>query len=129
MSLSHPHTITRKKSTTSSRAGPGSGLSSPITRLKEKTEYPQMIVCARYDVLRALAHASGVEQVTLWALPQKKYQVSFRIKNQEFEWYLSTARDKTKPRAFVNLGAAAHIAHGIAPAATMVVNMTKVPSK
>ncbi len=88
-----------------------------------------MIVCARYDVLRALAHASGVEQVTLWALPQKKYQVSFRIKNQEFEWYLSTARDKTKPRAFVNLGAAAHIAHGIAPAATMVVNMTKVPSK
>ncbi|HMS83459.1 MAG TPA: hypothetical protein PKD12_07395 [Nitrospira sp.] len=129
MSLPPPHAITRKKSTTSSRVGPGSGRSSPLSHLKEQTESPQMIVCARYDVLRALAHASGVEQVTLWALPQKKYQVSFRIKNQEFEWYLSTARDKTKPRAFVNLGAAAHIAHGIAPAATMVVNMTKVPSK
>lgn len=88
-----------------------------------------MIVCARYDVLRALAEASGVEQVTLWALPNKTYQVSFRIKNQEHEWYLSTARNKTKPRAFVNLGAAAHIAYGIAQAATMVVNMTNVSSK
>lgn len=88
-----------------------------------------MIVCARYDVLRALAEASGVEQVTLWALPNKTYQVSFRIKNQEHEWYLSTARNKTKPRAFVNLGAAAHIAYGIAQAATMVVNMTKVSPK
>jgi len=88
-----------------------------------------MIVCARYDVLRALAEASGVEQVTLWAIPQKKYQVSFRIKNQEYEWYLSTARNKTQPRAFVNLGAAVYIAYGIAPASTMVVNMTKVSPK
>ncbi|TKB88125.1 MAG: hypothetical protein E8D43_00390, partial [Nitrospira sp.] len=50
---------------------------------------PPMLVCARYDVLRAVAEASGVEQITLWALPHKKYQVSFRIKNQPQEWYLA----------------------------------------
>lgn len=58
-----------------------------------------MLVCARYDVLRAVAEASGVEQITLWALPKKRYQVSFRIKNQEQEWYLATLRNKSKPRA------------------------------
>ncbi len=88
-----------------------------------------MTVCARYDVLRALAHASGVEQITLWAIPNKKYQVSFRIKNQEHEWYLSTLRNKSKPRAFVNLGAAAHIAYGIAQAPIMIVNMSKALQK
>lgn len=30
----------------------------------------QMIVCARYDVLRALADAP-VEQIILWAIPNK----------------------------------------------------------
>ncbi len=83
-----------------------------------------MTVCARYDVLRALAHASGVEQITLWAIPNKKYQVSFRIKNHAQEWYLATLRNKTKPRAFVNLGAAAHIAYGLAHAPLMTVNMS-----
>ncbi len=129
MSLSHPHTITRKKSTTSSRAGQGNDMSRPTSRFKEQTESPQMIVCARYDVLRALAHASGVEQITLWAIPNKKYQVSFRIRNQEHEWYLSTLRNKSKPRAFVNLGAAAHIAYGIAHAPIMIVNMSKALQK
>lgn len=129
MSLSHAHSITRKKSPTSSRAGQASGLSGSISRLKEETEYPRMIVCARYDVLRALAQASGVEQVTLWAVPNKKYQVSFRIKNQEHEWYLSTLRNKSAPRAFVNLGAAAHIAYGIAHAPIMIVNMSKALQK
>ena len=41
------------------------------------SDHPEMTVCARYDVLRALAHASGVEQITLIALPNKRYQVSF----------------------------------------------------
>ncbi|HMS86316.1 MAG TPA: hypothetical protein PKD12_21965 [Nitrospira sp.] len=90
---------------------------------------PPMTVCVRYDVLRALAHASGVEQITLWALPNKRYQVSFRIKNQEHEWYLSTLRNKSTPRAFVNLGAAAHIAYGLAHAPTMIVNMSKARPK
>ena len=90
---------------------------------------PQMIVCARYDVLRALAEASGVEQITLWAIPNKKYQVSFRIRNQAQEWYLATLRNKSKPRAFVNLGAAAHIAYGIAHAPIMIVNMSKARQK
>ena len=94
-----------------------------------KSDDPQMIVCARYDVLRALAEASGVEQITLWAIPNKKYQVSFRIKNQEHEWYLSTLRNKSKPRAFVNLGAAAHIAYGLAHAPIMIVNMSKALQK
>jgi len=89
----------------------------------------QMAVCARYDVLRALAHASGVEQITLWALPNKRYQVSFRIKNQAQEWYLATLRNKSTPRAFVNLGAAAHIAYGLAHAPIMVVNMSKARPK
>ena len=129
MSLSHPQPITRKKSTPSSPSGQGSKLSSPIRHLKDKTESPQMTVCARYDVLRALAHASGVEQITLWAIPNRKYQVSFRIKNQEHEWYLSTLRNKSKPRAFVNLGAAAHIAYGIAQAPIMIVNMSKALQK
>ena len=75
---------------------------------------PPRIVCARYDVLRAVAEASGVEQITLWAIPNKRYQVSFRIKNQPQEWYLATLRNKSTPRALVNLGAAAHIAHGLA---------------
>lgn len=70
----------------------------------------QRDVCARYDVLRALADVSGVEHITVWAIPNKKYQVSFRIKNQAHEWYLSTLRNKSTPRAFVNLGVAAHIA-------------------
>ncbi|HMS85334.1 MAG TPA: hypothetical protein PKD12_16955 [Nitrospira sp.] len=104
-------------------------MSRPTSRFKEQTESPQMIVCARYDVLRALAHASGVEQITLWAIPNKKYQVSFRIRNQEHEWYLSTLRNKSKPRAFVNLGAAAHIAYGIAHAPIMIVNMSKALQK
>ncbi|MBS0167545.1 MAG: hypothetical protein AB7P24_17245 [Nitrospira sp.] len=104
-------------------------MSSPVRHLKEQTESPPMTVCARYDVLRALAHASGVEQITLWAIPNKKYQVSFRIKNQEHEWYLSTLRNKAKPRAFVNLGAAAHIAYGIAQAPIMIVNMSKALQK
>jgi len=55
-----------------------------------------------------------VEQITLWAIPNKRYQVSFRIKNQPQEWYLATLRNKSTPRALVNLGAAAHIAHGLA---------------
>lgn len=90
---------------------------------------PPSVVCARYDVLRALAHASGVEQITLWALPNKRYQVSFRIKNQEQEWYLATLRNKSTPRAFMNLGAAAHIAYGLAHAPTMIVNMSKALQK
>lgn len=94
-----------------------------------KTVDPHMIVCARYDVLRALAEASGVEQITLWAIPHKRYQVSFRIKNQAHEWYLSTLRNKSTPRAFVNLGAAAHIAYGIAHAPIMIVNMSKALQK
>ena len=88
-----------------------------------------MTVCARYDVLRALAHASGVEQITLWALPNKRYQVSFRIKNHAQEWYLATLRNKSKPRAFVNLGAAAHIAYGLAHAPIMIVNMSNALQK
>ena len=90
---------------------------------------PPMLVCARYDVLRALAHASGVEQITLWALPNKRYQVSFRIKNQPQEWYLATLRNKATPRAFVNLGAAAHIAYGLAHAPVMIVNMSRAQPK
>ena len=129
MSVSHPQPITRKKSTSSCRAGQGSGVSSPVRHLTEQTETLQMTVCARYDVLRALAHASGVEQITLWALPNKRYQVSFRIKNQAQEWYLATLRNKSKPRAFVNLGAAAHIAYGIAQAPIMIVNMSKALQK
>ena len=93
------------------------------------SDHPEMTVCARYDVLRALAHASGVEQITLWALPNKRYQVSFRIKNQAQEWYLATLRNKSKPRAFVNLGAAAHIAYGLAHAPIMIVNMSKALQK
>ncbi|MGE3560464.1 MAG: hypothetical protein AB7J53_16025 [Nitrospira sp.] len=85
---------------------------------------PPMVVCARYDVLRAVAEASGVEQITLWVLPKKRYQVSFRIKNQEQEWYLATLRNTSTPRAFVNLGAAAHIAYGLARAPIMIVNMS-----
>ncbi|MDR4470037.1 MAG: hypothetical protein MRJ68_17350 [Nitrospira sp.] len=90
---------------------------------------PPMLVCARYDVLRALAEASGVEQITLWAIPNKRYQVSFRIKNQAQDWYLATLRNKSKPRAFVNLGAAAHLAYGLAHAPIMIVNMSKAQPK
>ncbi len=64
MSLSHPHAITRKKSTTSSGAEQGNDRSRPTGRLKEQTESQPMIVCARGDVLRAVAEASGVEQIT-----------------------------------------------------------------
>ncbi|MDR4469697.1 MAG: hypothetical protein MRJ68_15620 [Nitrospira sp.] len=129
MSVLHPHPVTRKKSTSSSRARQGNGVSSPDRHLKEQTESPPMTVCARYDVLRALAHASGVEQITLWAIPNRRYQVSFRIKNQAQEWYLATLRNKSTPRAFVNLGAAAHIAYGIAHAPIMVVNMSNALPK
>ena len=90
---------------------------------------PPMIVCVRYDVLRAVAEASGVEQITLWAIPKKKYQVSFRIKNHAQEWYLATLRNKSTPRAFVNLGAAAHIAYGLARAPIMIVNMSRALPK
>ena len=111
------------------RQPPGRGVNETAVQDSTKSDDPQMIVCARYDVLRALADASGVEQITLWAIPNKKYQVSFRIKNQEHEWYLSTLRNKSKPRAFVNLGAAAHIAYGIAHAPIMIVNMSKALQK
>ncbi len=90
---------------------------------------PPMLVCARYDVLRALAHASGVEQITLWAIPNKKYHASVRIKNHAQECYLATLRNKSTPRAFVNLGAAAHIAYGIAHAPIMIVNMSNARPK
>ncbi len=88
-----------------------------------------MTICARYDVLRALTDASGVEQIMVWAIPNKTYQLSFRINNQAQEWYLSTHRNKSKPRAFVNLGAAAHIAYGIAHTPIMIVNMSKALQK
>ncbi len=45
------------------------------------------------------------------------------------EWYLATLRNKSKPRAFVNLGAAAHIAYGLAHAPIMIVNMSKAQPK
>ena len=104
-------------------------MNNPAVRDSTKRNHPRMIVCARYDVLRALAEASGVEQITLWAIPNKKYQVSFRIKNQAQEWYLATLRNKSTPRAFVNLGAAAYIAYGIAHAPIMIVNMSKTLQK
>ena len=62
-------------------------------------------------------------------IPNKKYQVSFRIKNHAQEWYLATLRNKSKARAFVNLGAAAHIAYGFAHAQIMIVNMSKARQK
>jgi hypothetical protein len=94
-----------------------------------KRDDPQMIVCARYDVLRALADASRVEQIMRWAILNKTYQVSVRIKNHAQEWYLSTLREKATPRAFVNLGSAAHITYGIAHAPIMVVIMSKARQK
>ena len=129
MSVSHPQLITRKKSTNSSRARQGSGVSSPARHPKEQTATPQMAVCARHDVLRALAHASGVEQITLWALPNKRYQVSFRIKNQAQEWYLATLRNKSTPRAFVNLGPSAHIPFGLAHTPIIIMNLSKALPK
>jgi hypothetical protein len=101
------------------------------TAVRDRTtrDDPPMLVCARYDVLRAVAEASGVEQITLWAIPKKKYQVSFRIKNHAQEWYLATLRNKSTPRAFVNLGAAAHIAYSLAHAPIMIVNMSKARPK
>ncbi len=68
-------------------------------------------------------------QITLWAIPNKKYQVSVRIKNHAQEWYLATLRNKSTPRAFVNLGAAAHIAYGLAHAPIMIVNMSNALPK
>lgn len=105
------------------------GLNETAVRDSATRADPQMTVCARYDVLRAVAEASGVEQITLWAIPHKKYQVSFRIKNHAQEWYLATLRNKSTPRAFVNLGAAAHIAYGLAHAPIMIVNMSKALPK
>lgn len=107
----------------------GKGVHKTAGRDRTTNADPQLAVCARYDVLRALTHASGVEQITLWALPNKRYQVSFRIKNQAQEWYLATLRNKSTPRAFVNLGAAAHIAYGLAHTPIMIVNMSKVLQK
>lgn len=107
----------------------GRGVTEATGRDRTTRADPPMVVCARYDVLRAIAAASGVEQITLWALPKKRYQVSFRIKNQAQEWYLATLRNKSTPRAFVNLGAAAHIAYGLAHAPIMIVNMSKAQPK
>ena len=107
----------------------GKGVKETAVRDRTTRVDPPMLVCARYDILRAVAKASGVEQITLWALPKKRYQVSFRIKNQTQEWYLATLRNKSKPRAFVNLGAAAHIAYGLAHASIMIVNMSKSQPK
>lgn len=88
-----------------------------------------MIVCALYDILWAVAEASGVEQITLGAIPNTNYPVSVRIINQPQEWYLSTIWNTSTPRAFVNLGAAAQIACGIAHASIMVVNMSRARQK
>ncbi|MDR4470288.1 MAG: hypothetical protein MRJ68_18650 [Nitrospira sp.] len=107
----------------------GCGVNGTSVRNSATRDNPPMLVCARYDILRAVAEASGVEQITLWALPKKRYQVSFRIKNQAQEWYLATLRNTSTPRAFVNLGAAAHIAYGIAHAPIMIVNMSKAQPK
>ena len=115
--------------TTRSRAPRRSGRGRNWTAGRATPAGSPMIVCARYDVLRAVAEASGVEQITLWAIPKKRYQVSFRIKNQEQEWYLATLRNKSTPRAFVNLGAAAHIAYGLARAPIMIVNMSNALQK
>ena len=125
----HQHVEPRRKTRSHAPSRSGRGENKTAVRDSTTSDRPEITVCARYDVLRALAHASGVEQITLWALPNKRYQVSFRIKNQAQEWYLSTLRNKSTPRAFVNLGAAAHIAYGIAHAPTMIVNMSKALQK
>ncbi len=68
-------------------------------------------------------------QITLWAIPNKQYLASVGIKNHAQEWDLSTRRNKSTPRAFVNLGAAANIAYGLAHAPIMIVNMSKARQK
>lgn len=128
--LARHQTVDPRRNTRSQAPGRGGrGLTKTAGRGSTTRADPPMIVCARYDVLRAVAEASGVEQITLWALPKKRYQVSFRIKNQAQEWYLATLRNKSTPRAFVNLGAAAHIAYGLAHAPIMIVNMSKAQPK
>jgi hypothetical protein len=44
-------------------------------------------------------------------------------------WYFATLRNKATQRPVVNLGAAAHIAYGIAHAPIMIVNMSKALQK
>ena len=125
----HQNLEPRRKIRSHALSRSGRGVNETAVRDSRTSNDPQMTVCARYDVLRALAHASGVEQVTSWALPNKRDQVSFRIGNQEHEWSLATLRNKSTPRAFVNLGAAAHIAYGLAHAPIMIVNMSKALQK
>lgn len=55
--------------------------------------------------------------------------MSVRIKHHAQEWYLSTLRNKSTPRAFVNLGAEAHIAYGLDHAPIMILNMSKARQK
>ena len=125
----HRTVAPRKNTRSHAPSRSGRGVNEAAGRDRTTGDDPTMTVCARYDVLRALAHASGVEQITLWAIPNKKYQVSFRIKNQAQEWYLATLRNKSTPRVFVNLGAAAHIAYSLAHAPIMIVNMSNALQK
>jgi len=80
----HKNLDPRSKARSHASSRSGRGVNNTAVR-GTTSDDPQRSVCARYDVLRALAHASGVEQITLWALPNKRYQVSFRIKNQAQE--------------------------------------------
>lgn len=88
-----------------------------------------MTVCARYDVLRALAHASGVEQITLWALPEQALSSEFSDQEPSAGMVSRNPFGISRVFAFVNLGAAAHIAYGIAHAPIMIVNMSKALQK
>lgn len=76
----------------------GSGVNGTSVRNSATPADPPMLVCARYDVLRALAEASGVEQITLWAIPNKNYQMSVRIRHHAQERYLATLWNKATPR-------------------------------
>lgn len=128
--LSRHHTVAPRRNTRSHvPRRSGRGVTETAVRDRAMRADSPMLVCARYDVSRAVAEASGVEQITLWAIPNKRYQVSFRIKNHAQEWYLATLRNKSTPRAFVNPGAAAHIAYGLAHAPIMIVNMSNARPK
>lgn len=96
---------------------------SPYSHEKGGKKTP--VVCAGQMVIRTLAQASGVDAVSIWVIGKKSYHLSFRIKNQEQEWYLTTARNKKKPRTFSNMGAAAHLAHRISHIPIINVYMTQ----
>lgn len=105
-----------------------SGGSQGSRRMGEKVRAAKTVFCAEQSFLRSLAQVPGDKRVTVWVMGPKDYRVSLKLQNQSHEWFVSTFREKARPRAFRDLKGAVNFAHQELKASTVTLAFQKPPS-